>query len=332
MNDKALEKFKENYANAGDCKDLPSFLKSFTKKFRKTNTEKKIEYYPWAVVERIFRMQGGKVEVNDWAKKVEFQSQEYEPDLETGELIMQEKTSHALFMHLKGFWQDEELDEFYPLFDNQNAKIIKNPDAMDLNTARQRGSVRLIARLSGIGLDIFEQQDSQFNDNPQEEGEKIVVNKKKEEETEENKPTKAKSKPKPKTKPKAQAKKEKDKEKQEEAMAEVVEDDKEEVEVEKADDEEKLGEGFLGPFLNGEEVEPEIAEAAEEQQKAKEGFEKEQYDKNSEEYAALLLDVRKAIRKNNFQIEAKKYVESIHKNLLSELDYSELEELMGKMK
>ena len=77
---------------------------------------------------------------------------------------MQDINTGALFIHLHALWQGVEEDEFYPLFDSQNAKIIKTPTALDLNTARQRGMVRLIARISGIGLDIFEQQDTQFDD------------------------------------------------------------------------------------------------------------------------------------------------------------------------
>ena len=74
-----------------------------------------------------------------------------------------EEENNALFIHLQATWQGETLDEYYPIFDNQTSKIIRLPDAQDLNTARQRGMVRLIARISGIGLTIFEQTDDQFN-------------------------------------------------------------------------------------------------------------------------------------------------------------------------
>lgn len=162
MDDKIIKLFNENYQNKGLCENLPKFAKKIIKIFKKTNQEKTILYYPWAVVERIFRLQGGKVEVLDWAKKVEFVGSDYAPN-EQGELVMTEQSNRALFLHLKATWQGEEEEEFYPIFDNQNAKIIKTPDALDLNTARQRGMVRLIARLSGIGLDIFEQQEGQFD-------------------------------------------------------------------------------------------------------------------------------------------------------------------------
>lgn len=82
---------------------------------------------------------------------------------DNGEVIIKEEENNALFIHLQATWQGETLDEYYPIFDNQTSKIIKLPDAQDLNTARQRGMVRLIARISGIGLSIFEQTDDQFN-------------------------------------------------------------------------------------------------------------------------------------------------------------------------
>lgn len=151
--------FLQNYNNEGDCKGLLNYVKTFEKEFKKTGSIKKISYLPWAVVERIFRLQDGKIEVVAWNMEIPFTSKRRQVNDE-GEVVEVDETQTALLMHLKGTWQGEELDEFYPIFDNQTAKVIALPDAQDLNTARQRGGVRLIARLSGIGLSIFEQQDS----------------------------------------------------------------------------------------------------------------------------------------------------------------------------
>ena len=61
METKAKELFLQNYLNKGECEGLMSFAKNFDKDF-KSGTKKKISYLPWAIVERIFRLQGGKIE------------------------------------------------------------------------------------------------------------------------------------------------------------------------------------------------------------------------------------------------------------------------------
>jgi len=155
MNEKALDLFIKNYENKGICEGLKSKAKTIEKEFKKQGVTVYIDYLPWAIVERLFRMQGGKITVVDWKYAVPFDSKEY--DVETGTIEATTRDSH--FIHLKGYWQGEELDEYYPIFDSQTSRVIKTPDANQLNASRQRGSVRLIARLSGIGLWIFEQQD-----------------------------------------------------------------------------------------------------------------------------------------------------------------------------
>lgn len=155
MNEKALELFLSNYENKGICEGLKSKVKTIEKEFKRQGLTVYIDYLPWAIVERLFRMQGGKIEVVDWKYSIPFDSKEY--DVETG--TIEATTRDAHFIHLKGYWQGEELDEYYPIFDSQTSRVIKTPDANQLNASRQRGSVRLIARLSGIGLWIFEQQD-----------------------------------------------------------------------------------------------------------------------------------------------------------------------------
>jgi len=162
MNNEAKKLFIENYFNRGDCEGLLEKTKIIEKEFKRTGQVKTIRYLHWALVERIFRLQGGVVEVKNWKFEVPFTTTVQTYD-DNGEVIVKEEENNALFIHLQATWQGETLDEYYPIFDNQTSKIIKLPDAQDLNTARQRGMVRLIARISGIGLSIFEQTDDQFN-------------------------------------------------------------------------------------------------------------------------------------------------------------------------
>lgn len=327
MKQETLNLFIENYENKGDCLNLPKFKKSFVKTFKKTD-DKTIYYYPWAVIERIFRSQGGFIEVIDWVHKVEFTTSDYVPNEETGDLALQDVKTSALFIHLHATWQGEEEDEFYPLFDNQNAKVIKTPTALDLNTARQRGMVRLIARISGIGLDIFEQQDVQFGDGSdtetiqiEEKQEETPVEKVKEEVVVEKK--------------KKVTKKQKDEKKKEEALEEIVEEEKEKTLQEKIEpiiekstakeEKEEEGNSFLDTFLKGKAVEekPEIQKIEETQST----FEQEEFDENSQEYADLLLTIRKTIRDTGGQAKAKEFVINKDKELLSDLSFSELNEL-----
>lgn len=160
MNEKALDLFISNYENKGICENLKSKVKTIEKEFKKQGLTVYIDYLPWAIVERLFRIQGGKIEVVDWKYAVSFDSKEY--DVETGSIEATTRDAH--FIHLKGYWQGEELDEYYPIFDSQTSRVVKTPDANQLNASRQRGSVRLIARLSGIGLWVFEQQDGEDNE------------------------------------------------------------------------------------------------------------------------------------------------------------------------
>lgn len=266
--------FLQNYNNEGDCAQLENYVKKIEKEFKKTGQVKVIRYYPWAVVERIFRSQGGKIEVLNWSMKVELQGKDLLPN-ESGELVLQQTTSTALFIHLKGTWQGQEEHEYYPIFDNQSAKIIKLPDALDLNTAKQRGMVRLIARLSGIGLDIFEQQEGQF----EEDKEENVIN----------------------IKPKSK--------------------------YLKNTDLEQTNNTAFEQLIKGDVV-SEVKVPVPQPQKPS-VVEKivSSFGNDSQEYADLLLEVRKVIREKGTQAKAKEFLTSKGKELLSQLDYNQLQEL-----
>lgn len=171
MNQEAKNLFLKNYFNEGDCEGLMDKTKIIEKEFRKTGQVKTIRYLHWALVERIFRLQGGTFEVKSWNFEVPFITKVQAYD-ENGEFTTKEEKQSALFLHLSANWMGETLEEHYPIFDNQTSRIIALPDAQDLNTAKQRGMVRLIARISGIGLSIFEQLEDQFAKD--DEGTKVI--------------------------------------------------------------------------------------------------------------------------------------------------------------
>jgi len=324
MKQEALSLFTENYENKGMCSGLPAFLKKFDKEFKKTNTVKEITYYPWAVVERIFRMQGGKINVVKWIEQVAFEVFNTEIN-EDGTFEIKQKNEKAMFIHLQGEWMGETEDEFYPLFDNQNAKIIKVPDALDLNTARQRGMVRLIARLSGIGLHIFEQLDSQFPEEestPEKIGAKSTI-KVIEKEDEEITPTAPKKEPvkKPKTK------KDSDAEAHKNALADIVSKEKtveiiSEEDNEEKPEEEQTGTGFFKNFIKGETISSEENLFTEKTEPPKE--QEKTYGPETEEYAGLLLRVRLLIKEKGLQKQARAFADSVHREVLSEMTYKEL--------
>lgn len=277
--------FLQNYQNQGDCQELKHFTKTIEKEFKKTGQVKVIKYYPWAVIERIFRSQGGKVEVVEWAMKVELHGKDYAPN-EQGELVLQDTINNALFIHLKATWQGQEEHEYYPIFDNQNAKIIKIPDALDLNTAKQRGMVRLIARISGIGLDIFEQQDAQFEeDKEQPTSTPMVKVRKKQEEPQ----------------PSSEASK---------IFASIL-----------------TGSSTPSEPI----VEPIVEEKVEEVTVPQPTSTTSTFGNDTQEYADLLLETRKVIREKTAQPQAKEFLANKGKELLSQLTYEELQELVGSL-
>lgn len=258
MNNEAKKLFIENYFNRGDCEGLLEKTKIIEKEFKRTGEVKTIRYLHWALVERIFRLQGGVVEVKNWKFEVPFTTTVQTYD-DNGEVIVKEEENNALFIHLQATWQGETLDEYYPIFDNQTSKIIKLPDAQDLNTARQRGMVRLIARISGIGLTIFEQTDDQFN---KEDDTKAIVEQSK-------------------ISPKAEKKLKPEKKLSNPEQTETVKTETVETPLEEND--------FLAMML-GEDVRKIVPQTTE--------TEEEDYGKETEQYAEKKLAIKKHVAKN----------------------------------
>ena len=328
MSEETLNLFMENYENKGFCKGLETKLKTIEKEFKKSGITKVIKYLPWAIAERIFRMQGGKIEVVDWKYAVEFSAQEY--NAETGEV--EQGTRNALFVHLRATWKGETLDEYYPIFDNQTSKVVKTPDSQQLNTSRQRGSVRLIARLTGIGLWIFEQQDDQFGEDDSEEvikpiskddtpKEPIIAKDKSSKKEEAKSKEEAKLAKEEAKKAKDEAKKSKDEEKDDamkEALGGVVEEGIQEPEPNAMD-------MFKGNIVKNNEPKD---EPKKETPPTPSG-EKEDYKKDSEQYADLLIKVKSHVKTQKDLILA--FRNEKGKELLGDLTYGELKELLGKL-
>ncbi len=291
MNNEAKKLFLENYFNRGDCEGLLEKTKIIEKEFKRTGEVKIIHYLHWALVERIFRLQGGVVEVKNWKFEVPFTTTVQTYD-DNGEVILKEEENNALFIHLQATWQGETLDEYYPIFDNQTSKIIRLPDAQDLNTARQRGMVRLIARISGIGLTIFEQTDDQFN---KEDDTKAIVEQSKIS-PKVNEPAKAEKKLKP-------EKKLFSPEQTDTVKPETVETPSEEND-------------FLAMML-GEDVRKIVPQTNE--------TEEEDYGKETEQYAEKKLAIKKHVATNQKTI--LEYMNKHGASLLGDLTYKQLSEL-----
>jgi hypothetical protein len=203
--------WNENYEGKGDCEGLHERVKHLTKKDQKTIIA---SYLPWAIVERIFRMQGGEIEV----LRIKTEAQTI-PDGEGGTLtvvresesivepdrlflktsvnsasgVVNEIWANSYFVNVKVTWQGREYIEHYPLLSSTNQPLSLWNQG-DLNRAVQRAKVKAIAIVSGIGYKLFEDGDLQFGDD--EEEEKTVSTPK----------PPSTSKPKPNKRPKAAAK------------------------------------------------------------------------------------------------------------------------------
>lgn len=158
------ELWLNNYKGLGDTADLEKHLKTLGYGAR-TN----ISYLPWAVVERIFRLQEGDVHwipANEHSYvDMDYIALDHSVNPETGET--QGRYIRSYFINIQATWQGREYTERYPLQDS-NGRPLTNWTQNELNKAYQRGKVKAIAIVSGIGYKLFEDGDLQF-DQPQEE-------------------------------------------------------------------------------------------------------------------------------------------------------------------
>lgn len=170
------EKWMTNYRSEGDCQELESFLKELD-----YGSRKGVTYLPWAVVDRIFKMQGGVTETLFFPRTVEVSDgEERTKTIEVGNTIIEVDSVHirdevdnngvvtpkymnSYFVRIKAEWEGQVHVERYPLL-SSTGQALAFWTQTDLNKAVQRGKVKAIAIVSGIGYKLFEDGDLQFED------------------------------------------------------------------------------------------------------------------------------------------------------------------------
>ena len=170
------EKWLANYRGEGDCQELESFLKELD-----YGSRKGVTYLPWAVVDRIFKMQGGVTETIFFPRTVEVSDgEEGTKTIEVGNTIVEVDSVHirdevdsngvvtpkymnSYFVRIKAEWEGQVHVERYPLL-SSTGQALAYWTQIDLNKAVQRGKVKAIAIVSGIGYKLFEDGDLQFED------------------------------------------------------------------------------------------------------------------------------------------------------------------------
>lgn len=159
MNSYVKDLWYKNYKGEGDTAELESFLKKLS------YGSKDIAYYlPWAVVERIFKFQGGTYKVlrltsPDSIVEVDQVKTKVEIDPDTG--VVTEKIVKSFFVNVEVEWMGQVYVERYPLQGSNNTALL-SWSQNELNRAVQRAKVKAIANVSGIGYKIFEDGDLQF--------------------------------------------------------------------------------------------------------------------------------------------------------------------------
>lgn len=167
-----------------DCKtpeteNLDTFVRTFTvgKKKGKPRT---VSYLPWAAAERPFKLQGGKIELVKTNENTIVEVDEAvvgrEVDPQTGTVT--ERIVRSYFVNVKATWLEQTYTERYPLMSVSNEPLY-SWSQNDLNKAIQRAKTKAIAIVSGIGYKLFEQTDSQFEEDEKLSPEQIATFEKK---------------------------------------------------------------------------------------------------------------------------------------------------------
>lgn len=149
----------KNYKGEGDTEDLASFLKKLN-----YGNRNNISYLPWATVERIFRLQDGKIEIlkSEQGTIVEADRVLSKEEIDEQGVLINHHT-YSFFVNIKVDWQGQTHIEKYPLQDSSGRPLTQWTQN-DVNKAIQRGKVKAIAIISGIGFKLFEDGDLQFEE------------------------------------------------------------------------------------------------------------------------------------------------------------------------
>ena len=156
------EKWMDNYKGVGDCAELESFLKELN-----YGSRKGVTYLPWAVVDRIFKMQGGKTSVINHPKTlleetgvidgttklmrtvligntiIEVDSVHIRDEVDANGIVTP-KFMNSYFVNVTAEWESEIHTERYPLL-SSTGQALAFWTQIDLNKAVQRGKVKAIA-------------------------------------------------------------------------------------------------------------------------------------------------------------------------------------------
>lgn len=159
MNSYVKDLWYKNYKGEGDTAELESFLKKLS-----YGSKDIANYLPWAVVERIFKFQGGTYKIlrltsPDSIVEVDQVKTKVDVDPDTG--IVTEKIVKSYFVNVEVEWMGQVHVERYPLQGSNNTALL-SWSQNELNRAVQRAKVKAIANVSGIGYKLFEDGDLQF--------------------------------------------------------------------------------------------------------------------------------------------------------------------------
>jgi len=150
-----------NYRGEGDTAELIDFLKKLN-----YGNRSNISYLPWATVERIFRLQDGKISIVKSSNQTIVEADHVQVREEINEQgVLVSTFANAFFINIQVEWQGQTHVERYPLQDS-TGRPLSMWTQNDINKAIQRGKVKAIAIISGIGFKLFEDGDLQFEEEP----------------------------------------------------------------------------------------------------------------------------------------------------------------------
>ena len=126
-------------------------------------------YMPWATMERLMLQQDPNAVVDGIENPIyglpvwmaAYPVATYQNA--KGEIVETKTEVRSYFVKLKGVFFGKEMFEVYPIQNNDYTPALQL-DANSINKALQRGKARLIARLTGLAISLYESGDLQFEE------------------------------------------------------------------------------------------------------------------------------------------------------------------------